>query len=46
MLKLEESKAKWAKSLAKGPNPRVPHLAFSPELGSEDHCANPPETIR
>ena len=32
---------KKTKILAKGPNPRVPHLVFLLELGSEDHCATP-----
>ena len=41
MLKLKGSKAKKAKSLAEGPNPRIPHLALPPELGSEDRRANP-----
>ena len=41
MLKLKGSKAKKAKSLVEGPNPRVPYLARPPELGSEDRRANP-----
>ena len=32
---------KKTKILAKGSNPRVPHLVFLPELGSEDHRATP-----
>ena len=38
---MKRNKAKRAKSLAKGPNPRVPHLALLPELGSEDRHATP-----
>ena len=30
---------KKTKILAEGPNPRVPHLVFLPELGSEDRHA-------
>ena len=41
MLKWKGSKAKKAKSSAKGPNPRVPYLAFLPELVSEDRRAIP-----
>ena len=41
MLKLKGSKAKKAKSLVEGPNPKVPHLALPLELGSEDRRANP-----
>ena len=41
MLKLKGSKAKRAKSLVEGPNPRIPHLALPPELGSENRRANP-----
>ena len=41
MLKLKGRKTKRAKSLVEGPNPRVPHLAFPPKLGSEDRHANP-----
>ena len=41
MLKLKGSKAKKAKSLVEGPNPRVPHLVLPPELGNEDRYANP-----
>ena len=32
---------KKTKILAEGPNPRVPHLVFLPELGSEDRHAIP-----
>ena len=32
---------KRTKILVKGPNPRVPHLVFLPELGSEGHHATP-----
>ena len=38
---LRQSKKKEAEVLAKGPNPRVPHLVFLPELGSEDRRATP-----
>ena len=41
VLKLKGSKAKKAKSLVEGPNPRVPHLVLPPELGNEDRYANP-----
>ena len=41
MLKWKGSKAKKAKSSAKGPNPRVPYLVLPPRLGSEDRCAIP-----
>ena len=27
--------------LAKGPNPKVPHLDLLPKLGSEDHHSTP-----
>ena len=36
---MKRNKAKRAKSLVEGPNPRVPHLALPLELGSEDHHA-------
>ena len=39
VLKMKGNKAKRAKSLAEGPNPRVPHLALPLELGSEDRHA-------
>ena len=32
---------KRTKILVKGPNPRVPHLVFLPELGSEGRHATP-----
>ena len=32
---------KRTKILVKGPNPRVPHLVFLPELGSKDCHATP-----
>ena len=41
MLKTKINKAKRAKSPAKGPNPRIPHLALPPKLGSEDRHATP-----
>ena len=41
MLKGKGSKTKSAKSHAKGPNPRVPHLVLPPKLGSEDRRATP-----
>ena len=41
VLKLKGSKAKRAKPLVEGPNPRVHHLALPPELGSKDRRANP-----
>ena len=39
--KERDSKAKRSKFHAKGPNPRVSHLVFPPELGSEDHYVIP-----
>ena len=40
-IKGKSGKAKRTKSRAKRPNPRVPHLALPPELGSEDCRAIP-----
>ena len=38
-IKGKSSKAEKTKSCVKGPNPKVPHLALPPELGSEDRRA-------
>ena len=35
------SKAEKSKFHVKGPNPKVSHLVFPPELGSEDNYAIP-----
>ena len=40
-IKRKRGKAKRTKSHAKGPKPRVPHVAFPSELGSEDRHAIP-----
>ena len=40
-IKRRHYKAKRTKSHAKGPKPRVPHLALPLELGSEDRRATP-----
>ena len=40
-IKRKRGKAKRTKSRAKGPKPKVSHLAFLPELVSEDRCAIP-----
>ena len=40
-IKRRHCKSKKTKSYAKGPKPRVPHLALPPELGSEDRHATP-----
>ena len=40
-IKEKSDKAKGTKSHANRPNPRVPHLALPPELGSEDRRAIP-----
>ena len=41
VLKKKRNKAKRAKSPTEGPNPRIPHLALPPELGSKDRHATP-----
>ena len=39
--KKKGSKAEKSKFHVKGPNPKVSHLVFPPELGSEDNYAIP-----
>ena len=41
LLKEKDCKAKRSKFHAMGPNPKVSHLVFLPELGSENHHATP-----
>ena len=41
MLERKDGKAYGAKSHAKGPKPKVPHLDLPPELGSENRRAIP-----
>ena len=39
--KKRDCKTKGFKFHVMGPNPKVSHLVFPPELGSEDHYATP-----
>ena len=41
LLKEKDCKANRSKFHAMGPDPKVSHLVFPPELGSEDHYAIP-----